>query len=50
MAIPAAAAHGTTMSFGCIGNRVYTGITDDHIYLMGAAAIWRKSRAGSTAS
>src|SRR5437773_2555557 len=25
MAIPAAAAHGATMSLGCIGNRVYTG-------------------------
>jgi len=34
MAIPAAAAHGATMSLGCIGNRVYTGIADDHIYMM----------------
>jgi uncharacterized protein (DUF169 family) len=34
MAIPAAAAHGATMSLGCIGNRVYTGIPDDHVYLM----------------
>jgi uncharacterized protein (DUF169 family) len=34
MAIPAAAAHGATMSLGCIGNRVYTGIDDDHVYLM----------------
>jgi uncharacterized protein (DUF169 family) len=33
MAIPAAAG-GATMSLGCIGNRVYTGIGDDHIYLM----------------
>ena len=34
MAIPAAAAHGATMSLGCIGNRVYTGISDDHVYMM----------------
>ena len=34
MAVPAAAAHGATMSLGCIGNRVYTGIDDDSIYLM----------------
>jgi len=34
MAIPAAAAHGATISLGCIGNRVYTGIADDHIYVM----------------
>ncbi|HEV8583400.1 MAG TPA: DUF169 domain-containing protein [Methylomirabilota bacterium] len=34
MAIPAAAAGGATMSLGCIGNRVYTGIEDDHVYLM----------------
>ena len=34
MAIPAAAFQGATMSLGCIGNRVYTGIADDHIYRM----------------
>jgi hypothetical protein len=34
MALPAAAAHGATMSLGCIGNRVYTGIADDNVYLM----------------
>lgn len=34
MAIPAAAGAGATMSLGCIGNRVYTGIHDDHVYLM----------------
>jgi uncharacterized protein (DUF169 family) len=34
MALPAAAAHGATMSLGCIGNRVYTGIADDDVYLM----------------
>jgi uncharacterized protein (DUF169 family) len=34
MAVPAAAAQGATMSLGCIGNRVYTGVADDAIYLM----------------
>ena len=34
MAIPAASAHGATMSLGCIGNRVYTGIPDDTVYVM----------------
>jgi uncharacterized protein (DUF169 family) len=34
MALPAAAAHGATMSLGCIGNRVYTGVGDDNVYLM----------------
>jgi uncharacterized protein (DUF169 family) len=34
MAIPAAAAQGATMSLGCIGNRVYTDVPDDHVYLM----------------
>lgn len=34
MAIPAAAAQGATMSLGCIGNRIYTGVADDHVYLM----------------
>ena len=34
MAVPAAAASGATMSLGCIGNRVYTGVADDAIYLM----------------
>jgi uncharacterized protein (DUF169 family) len=34
MALPAAAAQGATMSLGCIGNRVYTGVADDAIYLM----------------
>jgi uncharacterized protein (DUF169 family) len=34
MAVPAAAAHGATMSLGCIGNRIYTDVADDHIYLM----------------
>ncbi|HEV8321638.1 MAG TPA: DUF169 domain-containing protein [Myxococcota bacterium] len=34
MAIPAAASAGATMSLGCIGNRIYTGAGDDHIYMM----------------
>ena len=34
MALPAAMAHGTAMSGGCIGNRVYTGLGDDELYLM----------------
>jgi uncharacterized protein (DUF169 family) len=33
MAIPAAMASGATASLGCIGNRVYTGITDDDLYV-----------------
>ena len=34
MAIPAAASKGATMSFGCVGNRVYTELPDSHIYMM----------------
>ena len=35
MALPAAMAHhGTVMSGGCIGNRVYTALGDDEFYLM----------------
>ena len=34
MALPAAMAHGTVMSGGCIGNRVYTALGDDELYLM----------------
>jgi uncharacterized protein (DUF169 family) len=34
MAIPAAASKGATMSFGCVGNRVYTDLPDSHIYMM----------------
>jgi uncharacterized protein (DUF169 family) len=33
MAIPAAISMGTTASLGCIGNRVYTGIEDDDLYV-----------------
>jgi uncharacterized protein (DUF169 family) len=32
MAIPAALASGFTSSLGCVGNRIYTGITDDELY------------------
>jgi uncharacterized protein (DUF169 family) len=34
MAIPLASGKGTTMSFGCVGNRVYTDLPDSHIYMM----------------
>jgi uncharacterized protein (DUF169 family) len=32
MALPAAMAHGTIVSSGCIGNRVYTGLDDGEMY------------------
>ena len=34
MALPAALAHGTVTSLGCIGNRVYTGLGADEIYVV----------------
>lgn len=34
MAIPAALAGGTTASSGCVGNRVYTDLADDELYIM----------------
>jgi uncharacterized protein (DUF169 family) len=34
MALPAALAHGAVMSSGCIGNRVYTDLGDDELYVM----------------
>jgi uncharacterized protein (DUF169 family) len=34
MALPAAMAHGSVMSSGCVGNRVYTDLGDDELYLM----------------
>jgi uncharacterized protein (DUF169 family) len=34
MAIPAALAEGAATSAGCIGNRVYTGIGDDELYVV----------------
>ena len=33
MRLPAALAHGTVASLGCIGNRVYTGLGDDELYV-----------------
>lgn len=33
MALPAALTRGTVASLGCIGNRVYTGIADDELYV-----------------
>jgi uncharacterized protein (DUF169 family) len=33
MVLPAALAHGTVTSLGCIGNRVYTGLTEDDLYV-----------------
>jgi uncharacterized protein (DUF169 family) len=34
MALPAALANGAVTSSGCIGNRVYTGIGDDELYVV----------------
>ena len=34
MALPAAMAHGTVSSLGCIGNRVYTGLGADDLYVV----------------
>ncbi len=34
MALPAALAHGTVTSLGCIGNRVYTNLGEDEIYIV----------------
>jgi len=34
MGLPAALAHGTVMSSGCVGNRVYTALGDDELYVM----------------
>ena len=34
MALPAALAHGTVTSLGCIGNLVYTTLADDEIYIV----------------
>jgi uncharacterized protein (DUF169 family) len=33
MALPAALTHGTVTSLGCIGNRVYTGLKEDDLYI-----------------
>jgi uncharacterized protein (DUF169 family) len=34
MALPAALAHGTVSSLGCIGNRVYTNLGADELYIV----------------
>jgi len=34
MALPASLEHGTILSLGCIGNRVYTGLGDDEMYVV----------------
>ena len=34
MALPAAMQHGTISSLGCIGNRVYTGLAEDEMYVV----------------
>ncbi len=34
MALPASLQHGTITSLGCIGNRVYTGLADDELYVV----------------
>jgi uncharacterized protein (DUF169 family) len=34
MALPASIAHGTITSLGCMGNRIYTGLGDDEIYVV----------------
>lgn len=34
MALPAALQHGTITSLGCIGNRVYTGLGEDEMYIV----------------
>jgi uncharacterized protein (DUF169 family) len=34
MALPAAMQHGAILSLGCIGNRVYTGLGEDEMYLV----------------
>jgi uncharacterized protein (DUF169 family) len=34
MALPASIAHGVIASAGCVGNRVYTGLGEDELYVM----------------
>ena len=34
MALPATMAHGSILSLGCMGNRVYTGLGEDEMYLV----------------
>ena len=50
MALPAALAHGTVASLGCIGNRVYTGLSEDELYVAIRGPTSRKSPTRSTSS
>jgi uncharacterized protein (DUF169 family) len=34
MALPASLQHGAILSLGCIGNRIYTGLPDDEMYVV----------------
>jgi uncharacterized protein (DUF169 family) len=34
MALPASLQHGAILSLGCIGNRTYTGLGEDHVYFV----------------
>jgi uncharacterized protein (DUF169 family) len=34
MALPASLLHGSIVSLGCIGNRVYTGLSEDELYVV----------------
>jgi uncharacterized protein (DUF169 family) len=34
MALPASLQHGSVMSLGCMGNRVYTGLGEDEMYIV----------------
>jgi hypothetical protein len=34
MALPASLQHGAILSLGCIGNRVYTGLAEDEMYVV----------------
>lgn len=34
MALPASLAHGSILSLGCMGNRVYTGLSDSEMYIV----------------
>ncbi len=38
MALPAALAHGTVASLGCVGNRTYTGLGEDELYVAAPGA------------
>jgi uncharacterized protein (DUF169 family) len=34
VALPAALQHGAILSLGCLGNRVYTGLGEDEMYIV----------------